>query len=325
MFRPLVAAIAAIAAIALLAPPAAARQETPPVAVQPFVLPDTSPRPALWVVRNEDTTIYLLGTIHVMKPGIEWFTGPIRQAFDAADEIVLEMVMPDAATMQPLVARLAAMPEGPPLTQRLPQEKRAPYAAALASLGLPPATFDRYKPWFASTNLALMPMLKLGYEPMRGVDQRISEAARQSGKAVIGLETAEQQLAMLDGLPERVQIAMLTSTVDEMSEIGATIDSMVSAWSTGDADRLADIMNEAMRETPEAGKVLLNDRNERWADWIVRRLERPGTVLMAVGAGHLAGSNSVQVKLAARQVAAMRHRAPTLDFETLAVEPEPAD
>ncbi|WP_448501828.1 TraB/GumN family protein [Sphingomonas sp.] len=283
------------------------------------------PSPALWVVRDEDTTIYLLGTIHVMKPGVEWFEGSIREAFDQADEIALEMVMPDTATMQSLVTRLAAMPDGPPLSERLPENKRAPYAAALASLGLPAAAFDRYKPWFASTNLALLPMLKLGYDPAQGVDQRISEAARRSGKPVTGLETAEQQLGMLDGLPERVQIAMLTSTVDEMSQIGTTIDSMVTAWSVGDADRLADIMNEAMRETPEAGKVLLNDRNERWADWIVRRLERPGTVLMAVGAGHLAGSNSVQVKLAARQVAAMRHGAPTPDAEPQAAVPEPAE
>lgn len=317
MFRSILAATAA----ALLASPGIARQET--IAVVPpasLSVERAAPRPAMWIVRDEDTTIYLLGTIHVMKPGADWFAGPVRQAFNRSDEVVLEMVMPDTATMQSLVARMAAMPDGLPLTQRLPEDKRQPYVAALASLGLPAATFDRYKPWFASTNLALMPMLKLGYDPAQGVDQRISDAARRTRKPVIGLETAEQQLGMLDGLPEPVQVAMLTSTVDEMAEIGSTIDAMVSAWGTGDADRLATIMNEAMRETPEAGRILLNDRNELWADWIVQRLDRPGTVFVAVGAGHLAGSNSVQVKLAARQVAAMRYQQPTFRFEPIRID-----
>ncbi|WP_164105853.1 TraB/GumN family protein, partial [Serratia marcescens] len=85
---------------------------------------------------DADTTIYLFGTVHVLKPGLSWFDKAVKAAFDKSDEVVLEMVMPDPATMQGVVMQAAVAPQADPaLTVKLPEATRPAYAAALTSLG----------------------------------------------------------------------------------------------------------------------------------------------------------------------------------------------
>ncbi|WP_231621663.1 TraB/GumN family protein [Sphingomonas sp. 37zxx] len=277
-----------------------------PAAAAPAAAKTVDADPALWVVRDEDTTIYLFGTIHVLKPGLSWFDDAVRRAFDASDQVVLEMVTPDTPTMQNLVIKMAVNPTGPTLTEKLPADKRDAYAKAVTGLGLPANAFDRLDPWFASINLSLLPLQKLGYDPANGVEAQVTAAAKAAGKPVIGLETAEQQLGYFDTLPEPTQIKFLMSTVDEVDKMGPMIDTMVKAWAKGDPEQLGKLMNDSLRENPEIAKVLLNDRNERWADWIEKRLETPGTVFMAIGAGHLAGYDSVLAKLTTRKAKLVR-------------------
>ena len=262
--------------------------------------------PALWVVKDADTTVYLFGTVHVLKPGLSWFDEAVRAAFDKSDEVVLEMTEPDPAEMQAAVMKLALNMTGPTLTEKLPADKRDAYAKAIADIGVPPSAFDRLDPWLAAVTLSVAPLQKLGYDPESGAEKVIGAAARAAGKPVRGLETVEQQLGYFDSLPEPLQIDYLVSTIDDYPQMGATLDKMVANWSGGDPDALARTMNEEMRELPELGKVLLTDRNARWAEWIEQRMAKPGTVFLAVGAGHLAGGDSVQAFLAKRQLSAER-------------------
>ncbi|HVJ00787.1 MAG TPA: TraB/GumN family protein [Sphingomonas sp.] len=285
----------ALAALALLAAPLPANAQATQDA-----------DPALWVVKDADTTIYLFGTVHVLKPGLSWFDEAVKTAFDKSDELVLEMVEPDAATMQGLIFKTALNPAGPALTEKLPAGKRDAFTKATADVGVPIAAMERFDPWFAAVTLTVAGLPKLGYDPQSGAERILSAAAKSTGKAVIGLETAEQQLGYFDALPEPLQVKFLVSTIDDFPKMGETLDKMVTSWSTGDPDALAAEMNEGMRETPEIGKILLADRNVRWADWIARRLDKPGTVFVAVGAGHLAGPDSVQAQLAGHKLAATR-------------------
>lgn len=250
--------------------------------------------PALWVVRDRDTTIYLFGTIHVLKPGLSWFDEAVKAAFDRSGQVVLEMVEPDPATMQGIVmAKAVTPPTAPPLTQMLPADKRAAYTKAVTDLGLSPATLDHYRPWFAAVNLSLLPLVKAGYDPANGPEGVITAAAKAAGKPVIGLETAQQQIGYFDGLSTKAQVDFLTQTVDELPTAGHEMDNMVADWAHGDPDALARLMNDDLQSSPEIADVLLYKRNARWADWIKARLATPGTVFVAVGAGHLAGAHSV--------------------------------
>ena len=262
--------------------------------------------PALWMVRSPTTTVYLFGTIHVLKPGLTWFDEAVRHAFDKSDQVVLELVLPDPAKMQAIVAASATQPTGPTLTDRLPLARRKQFVDAVTSLGLSAGTFDRVKPWFAATNLSILPLMKLGYDPANGPESIITAEAKAQNKPVIGLETAEQQIGYFGALSDKAQISFLDSTLDELPKVGPQMATMVDEWAKGEPDALAREMNDSLKDSPEVAKVLLVDRNKRWAGWIQNRLATPGTVFIAVGAGHLAGPQSVQRQLARLGIRAER-------------------
>ena len=262
--------------------------------------------PALWVVRDADTTVYLFGTVHVLRPDIDWFDGPVRTAYDASDELLLEMVEPEGAATQAIVVRVAEDPDGPPLTQKFGPALQAKYRAAMARAKLPVAGFEKLEPWFVASILSLAPLQELGYNGENGAEAVLTRAAKAGGKRIAGLETFEQQLGFFDGMPEPLQIRFLESTIDEQTDLAKTFADLIAKWGRGDAEGLGVEINKAMRDIPEVGKILLADRNARWAQAIDDRMDRPGTTFVAVGAGHLAGAESVQRMLAARGFAATR-------------------
>ena len=292
MIRTLAAAVSAVALCLSL--PACAQQ---PAQAPARAANDADP--ALWVVKGKQTTVYLFGTIHVLKPGLTWFDEAVKSAFDKADEVKLEIVMPDQATMQGLVQATGVAPAGtPPLTQRLPEGKRAAFAKAVTDLGLPANALDRFKPWLAATQLSVAPLSKLGYDSANGPEEVITEAAKQAHKPLSGLETPQQQLGFFGSLSDKAQLQFLESTVDELPTLDKQMASMVDEWARGDPEALAREMNDELKSSPEVAKVLLVDRNRNWAQWIKHRMTKPGTVFIAVGAGHLAGPDSVQAQLA---------------------------
>lgn len=262
--------------------------------------------PALWVVKDKDTTIYLFGTVHVLKPGLSWFDEAVKTAFDKSDELVLEIITPDEATMAKQVTALAVDPDGPPLSEKLNAADRDAYHAALAKFGVPGAALDGFEPWFAGLTLAVLPLDALGYKQDNGAEKLLTNAAKASGKTLGELETPEQQLGYFDSLPEAEQINFLNATVRELPQIDGTFATMIAAWADGKPEELGQLMNESLRESPLIARVLLTERNARWADWIKTRLDTPGTIFIAVGAGHLAGSDSVQAMLKARGIDAVR-------------------
>lgn len=293
----------------LLAAPACAQPApnaapTPTAAAGKAAVRDADP--ALWVLKDKDTTIYLFGTIHVLKPGLSWFDDGVKKAFDSSGQVVLELVMPDTATMQALVTSKGMAHDGIALTQRLPEANRPALGKALTDLGLPATAFDAMEPWYAATNLSLLPLMRKGYDVSNGPEQSISKAAAAQGKPVIGLETAEEQLNIFDSLSMPAQVTFLINTIDELPKLDGTMNKMVDSWAKGDPDSLGKTLNEDLDASPEVKKALLVDRNKRWAYWISNRMKQPGTVFIAVGAGHLAGQDSVLEQLKGYRLNAKR-------------------
>ena len=264
--------------------------------------------PALWVVRDADTTIYLFGTVHLMKPGLIWFDEGVRKAFDASNELVLELVMPPEAQMQALVTELGTAKSGPPLPDQLPPATAAKLRAELPKLGMSPDGLDHAEPWLAAMTISILPLRQLGYDDKDGAEQVLSAAAKAAGKPILGLETARQQLGYFDRLSLPAQRQLLATTLDDLPKMKGEIDAMVKDWSAGDADALAKLLNADLDRTPELKQALLVTRNRNWANWIAARMKRPGTVFVAVGAGHLAGGDSVQAELAKRGLKVERVR-----------------
>jgi len=262
--------------------------------------------PALWLVEDADTKIYLFGTVHLLKPDLIWFDDAVADAFAQSDTLMLEMVEPPMAEMQKIVMAKGIDASGAKLRDKLTDEQRAKYDKVLTDTGMPVGALDRLQPWMAAVTLSLAPMQKLGFDQNKGVERSLTGIAREKGKTVEGFETAEQQLSFFSDMPQVQQIGYLMSVIDGMPEYQSMMGRMETNWATGDVEALNTLLNESMAGMPEVSKVLLADRNARWAEWIDTRMAKPGTVFVAVGAGHLAGGDSVQAMLKGRKLNAKR-------------------
>ncbi len=252
-----------------------------------------SAQPALWKVSDADTTIYLFGTIHLLPEGIEWYDGAIATAFEAADELVTEIPdLPQDQTMA-LSQRMGALPQGQTLREQMSEDERAKFENALQELKIPVAAMDGFKPWLASVAITTVPLMQAGYNLENGVEAQLDKRNKALGRPRSGLETLEYQLGIFDTLSTEVQKAYLFETIESLPSMPQEVDKMVAIWSRGDAGELAALLNDTLIN-PVLYKALLTDRNRSWAAWIDDRLDRRGTVFIAVGAGHLGGRDSVQ-------------------------------
>jgi uncharacterized protein YbaP (TraB family) len=231
----------------------------------------------------------------------------VKTAFDASSELVMEIQLPEnPAELQPLIMKYAVDPAGKTLTSKLTPQVKAKLDKELGGIGVPAGAMDKLEPWFVSMTLASVGAMKLGLKPEHGPETVLTKAAKEKGKSIAAVETVEGQIKMLDGMPEATQIAGLSHTVDQMAKLGDVFTPMLNAWSSGDTNALVKLMNDGMAKDPLLYKAMLTDRNAKWAEWIGTRMEKPGVVFMAVGAGHLAGKDSVQDYLAKNGLKAER-------------------
>ena len=257
--------------------------------------------PGLWVVRDGDTEITIFGTMHALPANETWLVAPLTTRLDAADTLVMEIVLPeDQAALAPLVASLGLRPGQRPLAQRVSKPAAARLAATAQRIGVPLAMLDRMATWLAALTISEATLTSLGFSSDAGVEPALHKRARAAGKPVIGLETAEQQLRFLDNLPETDQVAMLEATLDESAGAREQTDRMVALWRAGDVDTLARDFDKDASASPLLAKVLITDRNARWADWVAGVMKRPGKVFVAVGAGHLGGPQGLLALLKAK-------------------------
>lgn len=259
--------------------------------------------PAMWVIKDADSTLYLFGTVHLLRPTTGWGTQRVDAAFDSADRLVLEISNPDdQAAVVPLVMQHGMSP-ATPLSSLLTAEEIATLDEAAKTIGLSAAQMDPFRPWFAALTLSVAPLQKAGYDPTSGVELILKARAEAAGKPVTGFETIDEQIRILAGFPEEVQLAFLRSTLEEVEDASVELDKLVEAWAAGDVEAIETLGVDQMRESSEEiYQALLVRRNTNWADQIQTMLEGSGTAFIAVGAAHLAGDDSVQEILEQRGV-----------------------
>ncbi|MBS0483022.1 MAG: TraB/GumN family protein [Proteobacteria bacterium] len=312
-------ALAAAAIASLFAPlPLAARQaqtqaqhnqalpnQPAPLAPPAEAAPVTKAHPALWKVADSDTTIYLFGTIHLLPQGVDWFSGPLADAFASSSELVTEIPEYSDTETAMAVMKHAMLPPGQSLRAGMAPREKVKFNAAMRRLGLPESAFDRFRPWYAAVVMTTLPLQRQGYDLQNGVEAQLGARNAALNHPRTGLETLEYQLGLFDTLSPKVQKRYLSEVIDSLPSVDKEVRNMIAAWAKGDAAGLADLLN-AEQDDPAMLKALLYDRNKAWAQWIKARLGKPGTVFIAVGAGHLGGKGSVQDELAKAGIAAAR-------------------
>ena len=251
--------------------------------------------PAMWKVADHDTTVYLFGTIHLLPKDVKWRSPAFDQAAASADTLVVETVIVETnpgATIGELF-KVAVTPGLPLLAQRLPNEKRPALAAAIAKSGVPAEVYDKLETWAAAFLLLGVQFKDLGLDSASGVENVLRKQFKEGGKTIGQLETNAEQLGFFDKLSEESQREFLEGVLDDPSNMKDQFGGMLEAWTRGDVQEIADSFNKDLGNSPELKDALLVRRNANWARWVKGRLDQPGTVLVAVGAGHLAGDQSV--------------------------------
>ncbi|OYY72491.1 TraB/GumN family protein [Sphingomonas sp. 28-63-12] len=251
-------------------------------------------RPALFVVRDADTVIWLFGTIHALPANIAWETPAVRRAIQSSQMLVTEIARPDSAAISALFLKLARRDGLPPIIARVPANDRAALDHAIASAAESATALNELETWAAAVTLESSRARAAGATTADGVETVL--AARFAGKPQRALESAASQLGLFDALSEQDQRRLLARTVED----GGGYPAALAAWSTGDVAAMAHSNAQLFAGAPELEVALLTGRNARWSRWIAGRMRQPGTIMVAVGAGHLVGPKSVVAMLRAR-------------------------
>ena len=271
------------------------------IALSLALVTTASAKPLLWSVKQGDTTVYLFGTVHLLPSDTDWMSGKLDDALNRSKRLSIELIDDDPVTMQLLVMKYG-LDASHPLSQKLHAADREKLKLAATEAKLPNGeqTLEPMRPWLAALVLTVTPLVQAGMDPSPGVDKQLKARMIKAGKPVDGLETSEQQIRILAGMPEPLQLDMLRETFHEIEEGPKKLQELIDAWKNGDIQTIAKLEStELQQESPELYKQLIVDRNKAWAQIIAKRLRDPtgGTSIIAVGAGHLAGPDSLQKQL----------------------------
>ncbi|MEN8255020.1 MAG: TraB/GumN family protein [Verrucomicrobiota bacterium] len=249
----------------------------------------------LWKVTSVNGTLYLQGSIHVLKAGSYPLAPAIEQAYSNSTALVLEVDMKEMTSpeTQQLIMGKAMLPGTSTLQQVLDEETYQKLGAACTQAGLPIAALAKFKPWFATTTLTLVQLQKMGFDSQYGLDTYFFDKATADGKKVIGLESVGFQIDLFDTLSEENPNDFTTRALTDLAAMEEDVASLEKAWETGDIDTLGTLISKGFEGYPEFHRTFVLDRNKRWFKTLGGLLETPETHMVVVGAGHLSGKGGL--------------------------------
>lgn len=257
--------------------------------------------PALWAVAGRSNTVFLFGSVHLLRAGDYRLEGALADAYEAAEALYLEVDL-DALSPVEVAAATAARamdPAGRTLFELLgPDAALARERARQAGIDLAP--LGAFEPWFAGLTVVALALAEQGYSAGDGIEQLLSSRAAADGKDVLGLETLDEQLGLLDAMDPLAQRAWLLKSLADARRVRQSAEEIVSAWRSGDTARLARELADGFAESPDLYESLVAARNARWAAQVEALLDDDRNYLVVVGTLHLLGEDGLPRLLEAR-------------------------
>jgi uncharacterized protein len=250
---------------------------------------------ALWEVHGKHNTVYILGSIHVLRPSDYPLAPAMLNAYSAAQIIYMEVNLQelDSQAVQAEMLSSAIMPEDKGLPAVLGKERYGRAYKLAHEVGVELPSFDQFAPWFAAEAISQIQLMHLGFQPQSGVEAYFLERARADGKSIAGLETVHDQIALFQNMSLDAQAEYLISSLEEAHDLPKEVDDMVHAWQRGDTEWFANDLKAELGGDPQLYQSVLVARNRKWLPKIEALLKDDKTYLVIVGTGHLVGRGSV--------------------------------
>lgn len=251
------------------------------------------PTPIFHKVTSDTATVYLLGSIHVGKKGLYPLPNVIEHAFEKSDSLVVEVRLDAMTTLKSAkILADARYPSGDSLKNHVDEKT---WSLLAAHPPMPIGMLERMHPWTVSLTVLAADLQRAGFDPSAGIDKHFMDEADQRSKPTIGIETVEDQLGLLGGLPDDQQAAMLREALEEGGKIGEQIEELAAAWSKGDEKGLEKKLREdwSKPEYQSLYKKMFTDRNLVMTEAIDGFLKQKGTRFVVVGAAHVVGDGGI--------------------------------
>lgn len=263
-----------------------------------------APVPLLWKVSDKDNAVYLLGSFHLLRPSDYPLSADVDAAFADAERMMFELSPEEmrSTALPQLMMQAAIRTDGKTLQQDLDAATWTRLEAWAGKNGVPLASFNSFEPWFVGLTISIVEMTRQGLDPKLGLDNHFMDKALAAGKPTSGLERAQEQIGVLDGMDATEQRQFIAEALEEADKGAAETDRLHDAWRRGDAEGLWSRMASDMRKQyPRLYQRINVDRNDAWVPKIRQILDQPGDddALVVVGALHLLGEGGVVEKLRA--------------------------
>jgi uncharacterized protein YbaP (TraB family) len=253
----------------------------------------------MWKVQDGKNEVYILGSLHMLKPGFYPLPREMEEAFEKAQALVVEVDETKGDTMAQLrlTVQRATYPGDETLNSRLSPKTKEAFEAYLAKSGKKDnLIIQKMRPWFASLTILMEELHKAGFNPREGIDRHFLAEAKSQKKEILQLETADFQIKLLSDFSEDLQDKLLLSTLVGAGEMEKEAQVLVDAWQNGDEQAMNEAITKNERECPELEPVqrkILYERNGPMTDKIEGYLKSGGTYFVVVGAGHLVGDKGI--------------------------------
>jgi uncharacterized protein len=256
----------------------------------------------LWQVTGTHNSVYLLGSIHLLRSQDYPLPAALEAAYEDAETLVMEVDMDD---MDPIAAQTAFISYGvlhdeTTLRDLMGQDQYQQAVVAAEAIDIPLDMLNKTEPWYAAMTVEIMMLSRIGFNPALGVEMHMMSKATRDGKTIEGLETITEQIQFLDGMSLQAQSTMLLATLHESASLGQKMDELIDAWHHGDVALLEAGLLAELASYEELNKALVTDRNSRWVTQIEALLDDDDDYLVIVGALHLLGPNGVPRQLKSR-------------------------
>ncbi len=250
---------------------------------------------SLWELHGKHNTVYLLGSIHVLRQSDYPLAPIVLEAYRNAKTVIMEVNLEeiDSEQVQAEMLASATLPEGKTLPDVLGKQRYGRADALAREVGVELSLFDQYAPWFAAEAIAQLQLTQLGFQTDTGVEMYFMEKARNDGKSVAGLETVHDQISLFQNMPLDTQADYLLSSLEQAHDLPKEVQSMVRAWQRGDTQWFANEMQSELGKDPNLYQAVLGSRNRKWLPRIEALLNDDKDYLVIVGTGHLVGPGSV--------------------------------